>query len=232
MSPALLPSPTTTPVRSPRRPGLRPQAVRRRACEVNLALFEPFDFDKGDLTPSEASRARTAIAACGSCPFLADCKADTAAALTGESTGPYPLHPPADVVQAAILWDGDSEPYVPPAVESSDDMLPMELFTTAPIYNSAWSPPARAVRFNEAAIAAALSRDALSRTVTAHYLKRVKLSEDPTRMVLTKEEELEVIRRGLAAGYTHYTLAGNLRTSWRRINRTRIKYQLDAPAED
>ena len=111
-------------------------------------------------------------------------------------------------------------------------MLPMELFTTGPIYNSSWSPPSRATRLNEAAISAALSADALDRTVTAHYLKRIRVSEDPTRMVLSREEELEVIRRGIALGYTHYHLAGNLRTSWRRINRTRIKYNLDAPAED
>lgn len=232
MSLGLLPSTAATRVQSPRRPGLKPQTVRRRACEVNLGLFDPFDFVNGDLPASEASRARTAIAACQSCPFLADCKEDTVAALTGESSNHYPLHPPTEVVQAAILWDENSEPYVPPAVKACDDMLPMELFTTGPIYNSSWSPPSRATRLNEAAISAALSADALDRTVTAHYLKRIRVSEDPTRMVLTREEELEVIRRGIALGYTHYHLAGNLRTSWRRINRTRIKYNLDARAED
>lgn len=231
MSLSLVPSASTLVVRSPRRPALRRQAVRRRACEVNRDLFDPFDLVNGDLTASEASRARTAIAACESCPFLKQCKTDTVTALTGDGATGYNLHPPTSVVQAAVLWDDDSQPYTPPSVEASDDMLPLEFFSTAPIVNASWTPPAPVRRLNEIAINAALSQDALHRTVTAHYLVREKIAEDPTRMVLARDEELEVIRRGLASGYTVYQLAVNLRTSWRRVDRTRVKYGFDILAE-
>ncbi|MEW1938389.1 hypothetical protein AB0331_13605 [Dietzia maris] len=120
----------TIAVQSPRSP-LRQQrpVAPRRSCQVNIDLFDPFNFRGGVLCDEEVRRARTAIAACHSCPLLMQCRAETAAVLDGTASRGVP---PVGVVQAGILFDENSKPYgnapapVPAAKHTRAETAPMK----------------------------------------------------------------------------------------------------------
>lgn len=99
----------TIAVQSPRSPHRQQRpAAPRRSCQVNIDLFDPFNFRGAVLCDEEVRRARTAIAACHSCPLLMQCRAETAAVLDGSASRGVP---PVGVVQAGILFDENSKPY-------------------------------------------------------------------------------------------------------------------------
>lgn len=235
----------TIAVQSPRFP-LRQQrpAASRRSCQVNIDLFDPFNFRGGALCDEEVRRARTAIAACNSCPLLMQCRAETAAVLDGSASRGVP---PVGVVQAGILFDEDSKPYgntPAPAPKPSptkgsrartastkataeQGMFDFGDELSAAIQQingpeAAWvpdidlSPP----RINKRGIYFALGPEALDATVTRHRLKQTRRPFDPgTREILEPHDEFEVVRLGVERGMPLHRIAANLRTTWHRVDR-------------
>lgn len=248
----------TNTIQSPRRPSLKQRAAApRRSCQVNLDLFDPFEFRGGTLCESETRRARTAIAACQSCPLLERCRAETAAVLDGTASRGVP---PAGVVQAGILFTEDSKPYghtptpagktgttskskgakaKSKASETSADQYMFDfaagLSDVMPSINGnevEWVPDIdlSPPRLNHHGIHLALSDRSLEETVTRHRLNQDKNSFDPgVREILEYHDELEVVRLGVERGMALHRLAANLRTTWHRVDRLCGSLGITAP---
>lgn len=228
-------------VQSPRSPHRQQRPVApRRSCQVNIDLFDPFNFRGAVLCDDEVRRARTAIAACHSCPLLMQCRAETAAVLDGSASRGVP---PVGVVQAGILFDENSKPYgnapapaptkgAPAKKAVAETSVEQGMFDfaddlSAAIHRingpeAAWvpdidlSPP----RINKRGVYFALGPEALASTVTRHRLKQTRRPFDPgTREILEPHDELEVVRLGVERGMPLHRIAANLRTTWHRVDR-------------
>lgn len=235
----------TITVQSPRtRRHLQRVSTPRRACQVNINLFDPFEFRGGVLCEDETRRARTAIAACQSCPLLTQCRAETAAVLDGTASRGVP---PAGVVQAGILFDEHSKPYghtpepvtekktrkskesakpaKPTAAEQGMLDFADDLSGVIPAVNGRkveWVPDIDLTppRLNLYGIYLALGPESLETTVTRHRLKQTRHPFNPgTLEVLEHHDELEVVRLGVERGMPLHRIAANLRTTWHRIHR-------------
>lgn len=236
----------------------RRNLTARQSCEVNLDLFDPFDFRNGALCDDEVRRARTAIAACESCPRLAACRADTAATIDGTSRRGMP---PVGVVQAGILFDEESRPYghtpkpsaprkatttkgkksapAPrPETEPGQGMLdfPDAMSEVLPTVNGTkvdWVPDIDLTppRVNHRGVHFALGPEALEATATRHWLNQKKQKDfDPgTREILEHHDELEVVRLGVERGQPLHRIASSLRTTWHRVDRMCETLGIDPP---
>lgn len=251
----------TTAIQSPRsRLHQRRVATPRRSCEVNIDLFDPFEFKGGTLQDVEARRARTAIAACSSCPMLKQCRAETSAVIDGTANWGVP---PVGVVQAGILFDENSKPYEPtpeptkkpPAEKRSSKkrsaetskpaaaqqgMLDFgdELVGTISAVNGReveWVPDIDLAppRLNKRGIYFALGTRSLESTVTRHRLNQDRDPFDPgIREILELHDEFEVVRLGVERGMPLHRIAANLRTTWHRIHRMCKILDITPPHQD
>ncbi|PZU00902.1 MAG: hypothetical protein DI630_13485 [Gordonia sp. (in: high G+C Gram-positive bacteria)] len=233
----------TITVQSPRNPRhLQRVTTPRRSCQVNIDLFDPFEFRGGVLCEDETRRARTAIAACQSCPLMTQCRAETAAVLDGTASRGVP---PVGVVQAGILFDENSKPYghspapvttkkkasksksetKPTAAEQGMLDFADDLSDVIPAVNGRaveWVPNIDLTppRLNMRAIYLALGPQSLESTVTRHRLKQEHRPFDPGILeVLEYHDELEAVRLGVERGMPLHRIAANLRTTWHRAHR-------------
>ena len=247
----------TPTVQSPRTPRhLQRLSTPRRACQVNIDLFDPFDYRGGVLCEEETRRARTAIAACHSCPMLEQCRAETAAVLDGSASRGVP---PVGVVQAGILFDEDSKPYghspAPASTKKNrkskasksttrtsgeQGMLDFadDLAGVIPAVNGSeveWVPDIDLTppRLNMRGIYFALGPQSLENTVTRHRLKQTRRPLDPgTREILEYHDEQEVVRLGVERGMPLHRIAANLRTTWHRADRLCAQLGLTPPHKE
>ncbi|MFL0579475.1 hypothetical protein [Dietzia sp. 179-F 9C3 NHS] len=249
-----------TRVQSPNKPIRKARiAAPRTACEVNMDLFEPFEYRDGKLTPKEVDRARTAIAACQACPRFRACAYETACVIDGTANRGVP---PVAVVQAGVLFDDDSKPYghtaktkepkQPNRKRSTGKTAPtnapaLELdlgldpamsevadYVVARVNGTevSWVPDIDLTppRINQRGVHFALGTQALEQTVTRHRLNQKKRPFNPgAREILEAHDEQEVIRLGVERGMPLHRLAANLRTTWHRVDRICASLGIDPP---
>lgn len=204
---------------SPAPAGMHQGAISPTQGDDSWVTFEAMDAEDEASTAFSTAAAK-AVKACQDCPFLAQCQDDTyrqirsgnrpqgevlAAVAFNDAGVPDPgVHTPVRARERDQLTF-DCELGLDGAITDPDiDWLPADLETIS--------------IFDSQAVEMALDGERVNFTVTQSHLDANPDEGIDGRIVLSYDDEWEVLRRGLRDGVTRYRMSQILGTRWQRVS--------------